>query len=348
MMTTLTKSTFLKLIIINLILVFVVIAAGAIVRATGSGMGCPDWPTCFGKLIPPTNIDQLTWFPNKSFSEGEMIIKDEKLLVALSDVKTGNSFTANNWQEYEKHDYAIFNPLHTWVEFINRLATVVLGFPVMLMFALSFFYWKDKKKNIFLSGLVVFLIGFQAWLGKIVVDRNLQGTTITYHMIGVFAILAVLIWMLHINKKNDNKTSLEITPFFKNVILGSVLLTLLMVILGTQVREEIDLIAKTTPDRSLWIDQLSNIFIIHRSATWLIVIVNGWLLYKAAKENWLRSKVFRVIALIILEVVLGIILSYFNVPAVSQPMHLFVAALIFAYQFDLLLTANEELIKLKT
>lgn len=334
------KSIFLKLIVVNLVLVFVVIAAGAIVRATGSGMGCPDWPTCFGKLIPPTHVDQVSWFPNSSFNEGEMIIKDEKLLVALSDVTTSESFTASNWREYEKHNYAIFNPFHTWVEFINRLATVVLGFPVMLMFGLSFFFWRDKKINIGLSAAVVFLIGFQAWLGKIVVDRNLQGTTITYHMLGVFAIIAVLLWLWHLNKTSNNESVANGGKLFSRVLLGSVLLTLIMVILGTQVREEIDLIAKTNFDRSTWIDELSNMFIIHRSTTWLVLFTNGWLLYQTLKHKIYNSKMIRIALLIGVEIALGIILSHFDVPAVSQPMHLFVAALIFAAQFDLLLSVK--------
>lgn len=334
------KSIFLKLIVVNLVLVFVVIAAGAIVRATGSGMGCPDWPTCFGKLIPPTHVDQVSWFPNSSFNEGEMIIKGEKLLVALSDVTTSESFTASNWREYEKHNYAIFNPFHTWVEFINRLATVVLGFPVMLMFGLSFFYWRDKKINIGLSAAVVFLIGFQAWLGKIVVDRNLQGTTITYHMLGVFAIIAVLLWLWHLNKTSNNESVTNGGKLFSRVLLGSVLLTILMVILGTQVREEIDLIAKTNFDRSTWIDELSNMFIIHRSTTWLVLFTNGWLLYQTLKHKIYNSKMIRIALLIGVEIALGIILSHFDVPAVSQPMHLFVAALIFAAQFDLLLSVK--------
>ena len=77
---------FFKIAKIALILVYLVIVAGALVRMTGSGMGCPDWPKCFGYYIPPTDRAELTWSPNRDFHEGQVIIVDEKLLVSKSDL----------------------------------------------------------------------------------------------------------------------------------------------------------------------------------------------------------------------------------------------------------------------
>ena len=78
---------------ISLILIFLVILAGSTVRMTGSGMGCPDWPKCFGYLIPPTNRAQLDWKQNYTYNKGQIIIKNNKL---YSSKKKFNSSTNYN------------------------------------------------------------------------------------------------------------------------------------------------------------------------------------------------------------------------------------------------------------
>ena len=140
------------LLILSVILVYLVIAAGAIVRMTGSGMGCPDWPKCFGYYIPPTNIAELTWVSEKIFEKGQMIIYNDELKMSKRDFISGSDFNPKNWQDYTKHDYSVFNPLHTWVEFINRLIGVVCGISVLILGFYSIqFYKKKTHHNLFES-----------------------------------------------------------------------------------------------------------------------------------------------------------------------------------------------------
>ena len=131
----------------SLILVYLVIVAGALVRMTGSGMGCPDWPKCFGYYIPPTEIKELIYTPGKEYSKGQVIIKDEKLLVAKDHFVAASNFENTHWEKYTKHEYAIFNPLHTWVEYINRLIGALAGLACVIALFFSFGYWKENKNR---------------------------------------------------------------------------------------------------------------------------------------------------------------------------------------------------------
>src|SRR5690606_7492958 len=186
-------SNFRKSAKIALILIYMVIIAGAVVRMTGSGMGCPDWPKCFGYYIPPTDRSQLEFQPNHDYNKGVVIIKDETLVVAKSNFKSTENFEETNWQPYTKHDYAIFNPMHTWVEYINRLSGAIAGLATLVLAFASMRFWKKKRLIPILSFLVVFAMGFQAWLGKTVVDSNLSPLKITIHMVMALVIVAIML-----------------------------------------------------------------------------------------------------------------------------------------------------------
>ena len=68
-----------------LVLVYLVIIAGAVVRMTGSGMGCPDWPKCFGYYIPPKEVSEIEFKPNNAYKKGIIIIHNEELIVAKTN-----------------------------------------------------------------------------------------------------------------------------------------------------------------------------------------------------------------------------------------------------------------------
>ena len=79
------KNLYKPFLILSLVLVYLVISAGAVVRMTGSGMGCPDWPKCFGYLIPPKERAELDWKPHHQYKDGQVIIVEESLRVATDD-----------------------------------------------------------------------------------------------------------------------------------------------------------------------------------------------------------------------------------------------------------------------
>ena len=324
----------------SLILVYIVIIAGAVVRMTGSGMGCPDWPKCFGYMIPPTEASQLEWKPNHQYKKGQVIILEDVLRVVKSDFKTELTYNQDNWEAYTKHDYATFNPVHTWVEYINRLATVLFGIPILLLFFTSLFLWKESKAFFLLSFATLFSVGFEAWLGKIVVDTNLQPVRITLHVLFVFFIVAFLLWLKSLS--NTKKGSLQNTSLFK-IGIGVIVLTLIQVVIGTQVRQYVDeqmahFDYRTAKD---WLASPPVVFYIHRSFSILILLVNGYWLYKF-KQHFDDLGIAKWVGILLaLEILTGIVLYYLHFPFLSQPIHLLLGSLLFSIQFYLVLLLSK-------
>ncbi len=323
-----------------IVLVYIVIIAGAVVRMTGSGMGCPDWPKCFGYYIPPTQQQQLTWKPEHNYKKGQVIIKEQALRVVKNDFKSQSNFNSSNWSTYDKHDYAIFNPVHTWVEYINRLATVLFGIPILLLVGLSFSFWKKNKAITLLAIASLFSVAFEAWLGKIVVDTNLLPIKITLHVLFVFFILAFLLALQFIiTPKNKSKS---ISKNIKYIGVSAIILTLIQVILGTQVRQFIDqqMTVFNYGSQSNWLITPPIIFYIHRSFSILLVLVNMIWLYLYKKQTGKLDLMKWVGIFIYLEICTGIILYYLDFPFLSQPLHLLLGSLLFSIQFYAVLQQN--------
>lgn len=323
-----------------LILVYLVIIAGALVRMTGSGMGCPDWPKCFGYYIPPTEEKELLFTTGKEYDKGQVIIKDQKLLVAKTDFKAQSSFEPSDWEKYTKHDYALFNPFHTWVEYLNRLVGALAGLACLVAFFLSFRYWKDNKKQIALYFLICFLMGFQAWLGKTVVDSVLNPYKITTHML--VALLIVSIQLFGIFTAQNSQKSIVIDRKFKLILGIAVGLTIIQIILGTQVRESVDTIIEMGLPKKAWIQNPKINFYIHRSFSILVLIVNAFLFYRNRKLGLGFTKMNWVAVIILLEILSGISMYYFNFPFGTQTIHIVLATLLFGLQLYLMLENSKK------
>jgi cytochrome c oxidase assembly protein subunit 15 len=284
------------------VMVFLVIIAGGVVRMTQSGMGCPDWPKCFGRWIPPTNASQLP-------PDFEKYLKQQDI------------------------DHS-FNAYHTWIEYINRLLGALLGVFILIHFAWSFLKFRITNKTIvWLSGLLLIAVGFQAWLGKKVVDANLAVVKITTHMLVALLIAAIPLFIIYKLKVQEKMAS----PFLKNLSVTIIGLLLVQIVLGTQVREQIDEISKSFmySQRELWINRLDNIFIIHRSFSWIILAACMLLCYKAWPHLYLRKNTILTGMAVVITILLGAIMAWFNIPALAEPLHLLFASTLILSVFTL-------------
>jgi len=338
------ESKFHNLTKLSLLLVYLVIIAGAFVRMTGSGMGCPDWPKCFGFYIPPTEKSQILFKANNDYFEGQMILyNEEKWLKAKSNFTSNDFINMNNWKVDDRHDYVLFNPVHTWIEYINRLIGAISGIPIFLFTIISFFlafvsfrdknYKKFRYLSIFSLITLIAMIS-QALIGKLVVDSNLEGSLITIHMLVALFIVALLIFLVY----SGSKSYIKANKTFKFLMVFGLFLTLIQIVLGTQVRQIVDEQAKLfIHNKSMWLNDIPFVYEYHRTFSILVISVNSALFLINKKLQLGNKHINYVMLLLVLEIFTGASMFYFDFPFGTQTAHLVFASLIFGLQFYILL-----------
>lgn len=330
--------TFSRFSWITLIVILLVVVAGSVVRMTGSGMGCPDWPKCFGQAIPPTDISQLP----ADYKEHYAAIRERKVeRFAVYMEKLGFAETAvalrSDESMFIEND---FNPWKTWTEYINRLVGAISGLLVLITFIWA---WRKIKSNRMLPVLATIqlvVLLFQAWLGSIVVATNLLPWVLTIHML--LALLIVIIQVGIIKAINQSTPKLNVQVRFKQVLLVAIVLSTIQILLGSQVRQEIDEVSKVLGEsmRSEWIGAIGILFKVHRSFAILVLLTNLFLAWNAYKFNYGNKAIFALAGLVIAEAITGIILTYGGMIAAFQPIHMVFAAVMFTLQAYLLVNTK--------
>jgi cytochrome c oxidase assembly protein subunit 15 len=112
------------------------------------------------------------------------------------------------------------------------------------------------------------------------------------------------------------------------------------ILLGTQVREAIDRVAQELNDREGWVSALGLDFIIHRSFSWVVLVVHGLLVFKLLKMRLLIRFSLVLILLILGTLFTGIGMAWYGVPPYLQPIHLLLATVTFGVEFMLLLQVS--------
>ena len=276
-------------------LVLLLVFVGGVVRSTGAGLGCPDWPKCFGLWIPPTSISQIPiefWNHPLSSSEGKII----------------------------------FNPVKTWIEYLNRLLGVIIGFAILVQAVLSLFS-RPGSRSRFWSLFSLLLVLFQGWLGSRVVSSDLRPVVISLHLLVALFIALSLLTALFFASGFESRPSYPNRPtWFKPIVLATGFVLLIQFFLGTEVRSQVDALFRefNYEARNQYSGRLDFRFLIHRSFSLLalgllfIQYLNGTRWF-SVENNWILQ-LPAVLAMVL--IISGIVLVNFDFPAFAQPFHL--------------------------
>ncbi|MEP6783003.1 MAG: COX15/CtaA family protein [Acidobacteriota bacterium] len=133
---------------------YFLILVGGLVRASGAGLGCPDWPRCFGSWIPPASAADLP----------------------------------------PQFDPALFNPTLMWTEYVNRLLGVTVGFLIFATTISAWRHHRRDARILWPTIAAFLLVGFEGWLGGRVVAHGLAAWIVTAHLIVAIFIVQLLLY----------------------------------------------------------------------------------------------------------------------------------------------------------
>jgi len=295
---------FQRTVLTTVAITFFLILVGGLVRAAGAGLGCPDWPRCFGFWIPPFTAEALP----------------------------------------PQYDPADFNVYKTWLEYVNRLVGVVVGLFILATFVMSWAYRRTDRSIFFGALASLILVLFQGWLGGMVVRSALAGWMITLHMLIAVLILNTLLFTAFRALRHRLRVRLPVPVRNRLGLWVSLLIaaTLLQVLLGSQVREALQEISHRVPalPRGEWMDEVGLLDAIHRSFSWAVLGLSlAWYfaMRKAAVSGLLMELSKLNNSAVVIQILLGVGLAYGGVPPVLQLFHLVVAAFMTSVQFGALL-----------
>ena len=299
-------NAFQKTAIATLVAILVLIGVGSLVRVSGAGLGCPDWPKCWGCWFPPSGVDKI----DKNYlSERGLNIAD-------------------------------FNAVKMWIEYINRLIGMFIGVLVIATFLRAIPYRRTHPAIFFGSLVAVLLVGFEGWLGGQVVKSGLKPGVITLHMAGAMVLLCLLLYVTFRAvdiRLPDTLPLPNALARLSGLLFAAICIQML---LGTQVREAIDPYIKNSGgvSRSAWIANVGLFDHIHRSFTWGVGAIAAYLVYIIRKHGIggvLKATCYLALALVLCQAASGIALAYGGLPRVFQVLHLVNSALLICAAYAL-------------
>ena len=270
------------------ILSYLLIFVGGLVRVSGSGLGCPDWPKCFGRWVPPTNIEQIP----------------------------------------AHIDSTAFNIVLAWIEYGNRMLGVIVGISILLMTAIAVIYFRKNNRILFSSLLSLFLVIFNGGLGAIVVSSILNPFIVSLHMILALFLVSVLSYTTIESYKIIDTNKFTNMYLSKKISTSLILLWIFIVIeilLGTGIRTNIELIAIDNPlfSKGELLSSLNSYKYLHSILGFSLLFLSIYLCY-LFKDDFLglsKQLVLFIFGMIMFQIFLGELMIFFELPQLTRLFH---------------------------
>lgn len=301
-----------------------VIVLGAYVRLSHAGLGCPDWPGCYGQLSWPMEA-QAVEQANRAFPERPV--------------------------ESEK----------AWKEMAHRY---LAGALVMLVLALNFLSWKPENRPggfRLPSALLLVLILFQAALGMWTVTLKLWPIVVMSHLMGGLATFSVLLWLAY--RSRSSAPSRARVGFRRLIITALVVLVMQLALGGWTSANYSALACPDFPTcqgqmwphsdfregfvlwREIGVDYEGGVLdlparvaihLAHRTGALLVFIILGWLAFKLLRNAQTRPGGYLLASLLVAQITLGILNILLYLPLPNAVAHSGVGALLLAMMIWLL------------
>lgn len=281
--------------ILTTIATYFLIYTGGLVRVSGAGLGCPDWPKCFGSWIPPLSINQIP-----------------------PDI-----------------DAAAFNLTLAWIEYINRLFGLTVGLLILAVAIWAIARFRSNIRIIIPAVLAALLTAYQGWQGSQVVSSGLEPFIVSAHMIIALIIVGLIIYIsvqayYGGRKSEGGKYPGGARPL--TIILLFVVLA--QVVFGTQLREAIEKTSSEFPLISSTQILFNSGWILYLHAfigiiVLTLAIVASYKLLSQSPSPLVWQGGWTIAGLAILQIALGIILFLAGIPSVVRLLHMWVSTLFF-------------------
>lgn len=272
---------------------YFLILVGGLVRASGAGLGCPDWPRCFGSWIPPASAADLP----------------------------------------PQFDAAQFNPTLMWTEYLNRLLGVTVGFLILATTISAWRHHRRDARILWPTIAAFLLVGFEGWLGGRVVAHGLAAWIVTAHLIVAIFIVQLLLYATFTATTAGGAGGAGAAGKAGGVlslaIAGLIVLTLIQSSLGTQVRGHVENALLSGVARGAALATVGRLDYFHRDLAGIVVIAMTLLtLWMLSKRSPLLPWMFAVLGLALAQIVLGVVMAYVSLAPAAQVLHLTTASLL--------------------